>query len=323
MFVLKNKKKSAILLAALLLLLAAGCGPADKKTTVQESSGYSITDVTGSKIFFKEPPKRIISLSSSVDEILLDLVAPERIAALSILADDPGICAAAAKAGTVSARVKGNSIESILMLNPDLVLMPDWRGRESAESLRAVGVAVYVYSTPVTLPEIEASIRNIAQIVNEKEKGEELALGMRNKLRRVKESLGEIPAAQRQTVVAMSLMGAFGGSGTTFDDLCKYAQVKNGLSLAGVEKNAIISKEMIVAIDPEIFILPSWDFGEANNAKNYVEQIRNDPAFSSVRAIKSNRLVQVHDAYLYSTSHYAVQAVGELARAAYPDKFAE
>ena len=48
-----------------------------------------------------------------------------------------------------------------------------------------------------------------------------------------------------------------------------------------------------------------------------------DPSLQSVTAIQKKRLVQIHDAYLYSTSQACVKAVEELARAAYPEKFKE
>lgn len=322
MYSRKYYPKLFVLLFFLIALVIGGCANSDKKTAQSEAgNGYTVTDVTGTKITFKESPKRIVSLSSSADEILLDMLPPERIAALTNLADDPGICSTTEKAKAVKTRVQSKNVEAILALNPDLVLMPDWLGAEKAQSLRDVGIKVYVYKTPVTLTEIKKSIVEIATVVGAREQGDKLVFAMQGKLDSVQQKLKKLPTDKKQVVVPLSLMGAFGGKGTTFDDICNYANVTNGISAAGIDKNAIIAKEKIVEINPDAFILPTWDFGKSGDAKNFINETMNDPAFKTVKAIKNNRLIQIHDAYLYSISHYAANAVEEIASAVYPEYF--
>ena len=144
---------------------------------------------------------------------------------------------------------------------------------------------------------------------------------MQKKLERVQKITKQIPADKKQTLIPLSLMGSFGGKGTTFDDMCNYANVTNGVSASGVAKKSSIAKEMIVKMDPDVFIIPTWDFEESGKADNFIKEIKSDPALSTVKAIKNNRLVKVHDAYLYAASHYAGNAVEEIAQAAYPEYF--
>ena len=311
-----------IVLLFISILMLGGCTNNKQNKFVSDSGkGYTVTDATGTKVNFAERPKRIISLSSSVDEILLDMLPPERIAALTNLADDPGICSTTEKAKAVKQRVQSKNVEAILSLNPDLVLMPDWLGPEKVQGLRDVGIKVYVYKTPVTLTDIQKSIVEIATVLDAREQGDKLVLAMQKKLDNVQQKLKELPSDKKQVVVPLSLMGAFGGKGTTFDDICNYANVTNGISAAGIDKNAVIAKEKIVEINPDAFILPTWDFGKSGDAKNFINETMNDPALQTVKAIKNNRLIQIHDAYLYSISHYAANAVDEIARAVYPEYF--
>ncbi|MHC1718437.1 MAG: ABC transporter substrate-binding protein [Acidaminococcaceae bacterium] len=318
----KYYSKLLVMLFCLNALVLGGCAKSEQMNTKNDNEkGYTVTDATGTKISFKESPKRIVSLSSSADEILLDMLPPERIAALTNLADDPGICSTTEKAKAVKQRVQSKNVEAILSLNPDLVLVPDWLGAEKAQSLRDVGIKVYVYKTPVTLTEIQKSIIEIATVVDAREQGDKLVLAMQGKLDSVQQKLKNLPADKKQVVVPLSLMGAFGGKGTTFDDICNYANVTNGISAAGIDKNTAIAKEKIVEINPDAFILPTWDFGKSGDAKNFINETMNDPALKTVKAIKNNRLIQIHDAYLYSISHYAANAVDEIARAVYPEYF--
>ena len=311
-----------IVLLFISILMLGGCTNNKQNKFVSDSGkGYTVTDATGTKVNFAERPKRIISLSSSVDEILLDMLPPERIAALTNLADDPGICSTTEKAKAVKQRVQSKNVEAILSLNPDLVLMPDWLGPEKVQGLRDVGIKVYVYKTPVTLTDIQKSIVEIATVVDAREQGDKLVLAMQKKLDNVQQKLKELPSDKKQVVVPLSLMGAFGGKGTTFDDICNYANVTNGISAAGIDKNAVIAKEKIVEINPDAFILPTWDFGKSGDAENFINETMSDPAFETVKAIRNKRLIQIHDAYLYSISHYAANAVDEIARAVYPEYF--
>ena len=314
--------KLFVALFFLMPLLLGGCANNEQGNPKNENEkGYTVTDASGTKLTFKESPKRIVSLSSSADEILLDMLPPERIAALTNLADDPGICSTTEKAKAVKQRVQSKNVEAILALNPDLVLMPDWLGVEKAQSFRDVGIKVYVYKTPVTLADIQNSVREIATVVDAREQGDKLVLAMQEKLDGIQQKLKNLPADKKQVVVPLSLMGAFGGKGTTFDDICNYANVTNGISAAGIDKNAVIAKEKIVEINPDAFILPTWDFGKSGDAQSFIDDTMNDPAFKTVKAIQNNRLIRIHDAYLYSISHYAANAVDEIARAVYPEYF--
>ncbi|OYT69190.1 MAG: hypothetical protein CFK52_14015, partial [Chloracidobacterium sp. CP2_5A] len=68
-------------------------------------------------------PSRIISAERSVNEMLIDLVEPERILALSQEADNPGLCNALERTARIPGRVASAPIraEQILALDPDLV----------------------------------------------------------------------------------------------------------------------------------------------------------------------------------------------------------
>ena len=320
-----NKKVCIVFFSLTILLMASllfsGCKDTQQATSKKSEVAYKVTDMTGTTIAFKESPKRVVSLNCGVDEILLDLLPPERIAALSARADDPGICAAVDKAKTVKKRVQGKNVEAILSLNPDLVVMPDWIGMDLVNGLRAVGVPVYVFKTPESLADIQDNILKIAIVVDAKVQGDEIVSTMQKKLERVQQITKKVPSDKKQTLIPLSLMGSFGGKGTTFDDMCNYANVTNGVSAAGVVKRAAITKEMIVKMDPHVFIIPTWDFEESGKAENFIKEIKSDPALSTVKAIKNDRLVKVHDAYLYAASQYAANAVEEIAQAAYPEYF--
>lgn len=74
-------------------------------------------------------------------------------------------------------------------------------------------------------------------------------------------------------------------------------------------------------LDPELLLVPSWKYDKEQEPDKLREEILQNPAYQGVSAIKSKRVVKLRDAYLYSTTHYIVYAVRNLAEAAYPERF--
>ena len=63
---------TALLLCLSILLIVAGCS-SDSAQKSNSTAAYTVTDSQGHKLYFKEKPQRIISMSISTDEILMTL----------------------------------------------------------------------------------------------------------------------------------------------------------------------------------------------------------------------------------------------------------
>ena len=255
------------------------------------------------------------------DEVLLDMVEPDRIAALTYLADDAGISPAADKAVRVKGRVQSGSLESVLAQKPDLVLVPNWTDLNFVELLRGAGVNVYVYKTPTTVKEIKQTICELSNVVDERVAGGKIVAGMEKELAFVRARVGNIAPEEHISVMALSYMGPFGAKGTTFADICNYAEVKNVVAEYDLPPNAAFSEETLIRLNPDLLVIPSWKYDNEQDPSKMREEILQNRAYQSVNAVKNKRVVQLRDTYLYSTTHYIVYAIRDLAEAAYPEKF--
>ena len=172
-------KAAVLVVGAAAVLFMAGCGKSSEiETPASGRGGYSVVDATKTRLDFEHKPQRIVSLGLSADEVLLDMVEPDRIAALTYLADDAGISPAADKAVRVKGRVQSGSLESVLAQKPDLVLVPNWTDLNFVELLRGAGVNVYVYKTPTTVKEIKQTICELSNVVDERVAGGKIVAGM-------------------------------------------------------------------------------------------------------------------------------------------------
>ena len=299
-----------------MLLLTGGCGKENKKAEF-EKTAYTVTDVQGYKINFQAKPQRIISMTISTDEILLDLVDTKRIVAFSRLVDDPGISNIVERAKAVPDRVDGQSSEAIMALRPDLILVPDFVKPEVIQSLRDMDLKVYVYATPKSMGEVEDCIRYLAAAVGEKEQGELMVEKMQKHLQAVEQQIGDIPEAQQGRVVFLRTNGAYYSPQASFNDVCKYAKVRNALAETGYDKPVYVTQEEIVRLNPDAFILAGWNYDGKHDPEQMEQEVLENPGYKTTAAIKNKRVLTLPAAHLLCVSQYIVYAVEDMAKAVY------
>lgn len=157
-----------------------------------------------------EPPQRIVSANQCSDALLPALVEPARIAGQSRLAED-GL-------PTVP-RISG-SLDSILALQPDLVLIgPEGRGRKE-ELLRGFGLEVMVFDLPDGLDALRALLRRMGARLGAEERAEALADGL--------PMAQPVAADAPQALWLAPNLYAF-GAGTMAGDLLAASGWRNGL----------------------------------------------------------------------------------------------
>ena len=304
----------------ILSLLLAGCG-GQEEPAAERMGAYQVTDTTGTTMTFKEKPTRIASLSVGTDEILLDLVAADRIQMLTHWADDPSLSNVVDKAKAVPHRFKGGASESLLSCDPDLILVADYTSAENYQTLRDVGVNVYVYKTPSNLEEIKACIREVAAVVGEREQGEILVQNMERKMEVIQQQLGPIPPEKQKSVLHVGATGAYYTPKGTFRDVCRQALVKDATGVLDYGQTCLLSQEVIVSLNPDSFVIADWNYDGKNPPEALRDELLQNQSYSTTTAGKNGSVIAIPAAHLLSCSHYFVLAVEDMARANYPERF--
>ena len=176
---------------------------------------------------------------------------------------------------------------------------------------------VFVSKGPSSVEKVKQALREISRAIGEPEAGDCLLARMESDLADIVAKAGAIPPERRQTLVLISHMAAYGGKGSLFDNMCGYAGVINGAAVAGLGQNDRLTKEVIISVNPDLILIPTWNGGslDVNQIKTNLE---NDPALQTVKAIRDKRLVQLPDQYLYCASQDITQAIRDMMNAAYP-----
>ena len=308
----------AVLLCVLSLLLAA-CSPSGSRSS--EPVAYQVTDIEGTVTAFPAPPKRIVTLSMSTDEVMLGLVEPERMAAVNGLLDDPVSSNVTELVKVIPHRIGNPTLEEIMALQPDLVVVPDWGDLSIVPSLREAGVKVVVCKGARNLTEIRETIALLAAAAGEAERGLRLQSMMDEKLAEIEAKVQQIPPEQRKSVVLISLMGGYGGLGSSFDEACHYAGVVNGRAELGIRDFQVMTKEQLVQINPDILFLPTYNDHGNYDVGKFRREYLGDPSLQTMKAIRNQAFAEPFEGYIYNCSQDFVFGVQEIAYRVYGDAF--
>lgn len=320
-------KKILFLLIMIMSALLVGCGAKTQAPSAspEASTAYTVTDDAGRKLSFAKKPSRIVSLTYGTDEILTEVVDTKRIQAYSRWAGDNEISfITKEQAQKVGCKVH-DSLENILKLEPDLVVASIATSNELVQSLEHMGIKVYIARSPHNYQEMCAKIVNLAEAVGEKAKGEALVSKMNERMQALEQRLSKLPDSKRKVAVAFNFTSAMGRRGDLLDNMMTMAHVINGAAAVtppiSEHGSVVISKEMVVGINPDVFLLPTWNFNNKQDIKGYAHAVQNDPAYRNVKAVKNDQIKFVSDKYRYVASQHVVEAIEAIAKAIYPELF--
>jgi iron complex transport system substrate-binding protein len=259
------------------------------------------------------PPQRIVSLTLATDEILLALVPPERIAALSHLADDPRFSGAVVEAKVVRQRVRANA-EQVIALRPDLVFVAAYTSATTKELLHEARVSLFEFQLYDSLDSVQQSILTVGRAVGEEERARDLVEGMESRLETLKV---RVAGLSPPGVLYYAVGGFVAGSETSMDDMITHAGGRNLAVQAGIHQFKKISQEMLIALKPEVILV-----GGESRRKGLRELLMADPALQDVEAIRAGRVHVIPFPYVGTLSHHIVKGVEGIARALHPEAFA-
>ena len=266
-------KKILFLLIMIMSALLVGCGAKTQAPSAspEASTAYTVTDDAERKLSFAKKPSRIVSLTYGTDEILTEVVDTKRIQAYSRWAGDNEISfITKEQAQKVGCKVH-DSLENILKLEPDLVVASIATSNDLVQSLEHMGIKVYIARSPHNYQEMCAKIVNLAEAVGEKAKGEALVSKMNERMQALEQRLSKLPDSKRKVAVAFNFTSAMGRRGDLLDNMMTMAHVINGAAAVtppiSEHGSVVISKEMVVGINPDVFLLPTWNFNNKQDIK--------------------------------------------------------
>ncbi|MEQ1711607.1 MAG: ABC transporter substrate-binding protein, partial [Hyphomicrobium sp.] len=184
-----------------------------------------------------DPPRRIVSLNLCTDQILLDLVPRDRIAALSELVADPALSGRVAAAEGLPL-VRGHA-EEVLALAPDLVIAGEYSTPVTVDLLRRLGVRVVQVPLAFDFAGIRKAVRAVAEAAGVTAEGEAMVARFDQRLAAARAFGGgdrgvdsatphsKNPDAPRPSAVVFHVNSLASGTGSLLDEIVRAAGYRN------------------------------------------------------------------------------------------------
>jgi iron complex transport system substrate-binding protein len=248
-------------------------------------------------------PQRVLSGSLASDEIALALLtrakAPERLIAVSTLADDPLYSNIAPVPAAIKARFAAD-LEGALALRPDLVILASFNKPETLARFKDAKVKTLVLGDFFSFADIEAHIREIGAALGVPDAAAGLAKDMQAALAAV-----PVPAGKRPTVLDFHQGGSVSGKGTLFEALVTAAGAEDLAASKGFKGWPSLSAETLATLAPDVVVAA----GEEGERAAIQAQIAAAPGWKSMRTAKTARLILIPERLLSATSQHVVDGV--------------
>jgi iron complex transport system substrate-binding protein len=276
----------------------------------------TVTDGLGRDVVIPSPPQRIASVTLGSDEILLDLVVPERLLGVSYLAKDPAISNITDRLDGIEYTDLIGNPERLISLDADFVIMAKYNDPAALDQLLDADVPVFVLADFNTIDDIRANIRLLGRVTGTEVRAEAMISQMDAQLAAIHEKVKDQTPVR---VLYYEPGGVTYGPGSTVDEIIRLAGGINVIGEADLGSYPLIGAEYVLTVDPDVILLGTGFAG----TDDPLAWFAHDPAFSGLRAVQNGRVYAMSDAHMTNVSQYVTRGVEDVARALYPEAFEE
>ena len=299
---MKYKSQAIILLAIILLSFLAG----------RQSDARCVTDQLGRIVSLPDNPKRIVSLAPSITEIIYELGQEHRLAGVTRFSDFPPKAAELPKVGSFVQL----DLERIVALKPDLcVATKDGNPRAVVERLESLQIPVYVVN-PRDIDSVMKTVVEIGAFLNAGKKAKTLAQKMRSRIQRVECLVAKASSRPRVFYQVGIFPIVSAGSNTFIHELILLAGGKN--LAQGTISYPRFSREQVLALSPEVFIISSMAKGEV------FERVKKEwSRWTDIPAVRNQRIFLVDSSLFDRPTPRLLDGLELLVRLIHPELFEE
>lgn len=257
------------------VLLAACGGPQQQAPTTD-----TVTDDYGRTVAVPAHPQRVVSLSPAVTEIIYALGAQD------ILVGRTDFCVYPPEALDIPSigGISNLNIESILSLNPDLVISGSMVGKKVTDQMDAMGTPMVCVIEKPRFEALYDNIRAIGRLVNREHQADSLNQVLSRELSAlndVQQPTSDLQPPTCYYVVGFGATGNFTAGGNTFiNDIIRMA---GGHNIAADIDGWSYSLEALMKEDPDYIIVRREDSAAFCGMKPY----------NTLRAVRDGHVIGI------------------------------
>ena len=274
----------------------------------------TVTDREGTEVNIPTKIEKIISTAPSNTEVLMALGLGDKLVAIDKYSTDiEGV-----NKELPQIDFSNPDAETIIGLEPDIIIASGVNKTGSAEdpfkAISEAGIPVVYIPSSDSIDGIYKDIEFIADVVNEKSKGEEIINDMKSQVDEIK-AIGDTITDKKSVYFEISpppYLSSFGKS-TFLNEMIEIIGAKN--IFANEDGWISPTAETIIDANPDVIIT------NAGYMDNPTEEIKSRDAWENINAIKNNKVYLVDNNASSRPSQNAVKALKEMAKAIYPEYY--
>ena len=304
----KNVKYFSIILLLFLTACSSISAVRDEKQAIEIVDGYG----RGASIDI--PVDRIVSLAPANTEILFAIGAGDKVVGRDEFSNYPE---EAVEIPSVGGPYTDISTETILSLEPDLVIGSEITPPEQIQAFEEMGLTVFVLANPLDIKDIYNNIRLLSEFVGMEEEAEALIMDMQDRISEVEALVNSV---EERPLVFYELDGTdpnapwTAGPGSYIDTLISMA---GGINVGSEfdQPWVQLSAEEIIAQNPEVILLGDSIFGVT------VEDVISRPGWDNLNAVLEDRVYPFNDDLVSRPGPRVVEGLEKLVRLIHPELF--
>ncbi len=318
MHAIRNRRRVVALLCMGFILSACASAtpaPTQLPAATPTPTGISIVDGLGREITLDRPAQKVASLAPSNTEILFAIGAGAQVIARDSFSDYPEQALAVADIGGGFGEI---DTETLVSLEPDLVLAAEINPVENVRMLEDLGLKVFYLSNPKELDGLYENLRTVARLVGHEAETEGLIESLKLRVSTIEEKVSSL---QERPLVFYELDGTdpsapwTSGPGTFIDLLLTKAggdNLGNTLDSEWVQ----ISVEELITQNPDVILLGDYTWGGITP-----EDIAARPGWEVIAAVQNKQVYTFDDNLVSRPGPRMVDGLEALAELLHPELF--
>lgn len=280
-----------------------------------------IKDRAGNDIIVPEKINKIISLSPSITEILIDIGESDKIISVDFYSKEILEKNNIDYSNMQIFDMMNPDAETIISLNPDIIFVNTFSvfaSMSSIDAIKNLGLCVAVIPNSDTLLAIEDDIYFLGEVLKLKDEAEKIISKMKTNIEKIKSAVAKIKSEIKDKksvyfeVGAMPNLYSF-GTNVYLDDMINIIGVYNIFE----NRNSwiAVSEESVLSANPDI-IFTSVDYID-----NPVHEILNRKGWQNIKAVKNKEVYFVPSSSL--PNHNIIHALFVMAESVYGKEYNE
>lgn len=279
----------ALFFAALLSLFACQ----QPKNDNNSSHTRTMTDSYGRTVTFNHTPQRIISLSPSITESIFLLECEDRLVGISDFCNYPPETKNIKHVGGM----QNINIESLLSLQPDLVLIGSIVSKENVNKIEQAGIPVFTIRFETSIHEIKPMLETLGTILNKKELAQQHIAIMEKQISQVKQTNNTKQQPSVCYIVGYGKAGDFTAPGNSH--INEIITLAGGYNVGQQLTTWSISREYLFEADPDIILVRKEDSDNFMNTYPYTK----------LTAVKTGRVYPIESGWIDIVSPRNIDAI--------------